>query len=327
MGGGKVVECTLCPKFCRIAEGQSGNCRIRVNIEGELKAVTFGYPCAVHIDPVEKKPLFHFHPGEGIFSIATAGCNLHCKNCQNWEISQGNPEDVKAYRLMPDDIVNLTKKEGLRLIAYTYTEPLVYYEYTLESAIRAREAGLKNVLVTAGYLNEEPLREIYKQIDATNTDLKCLDDKFYRDVCDATLKPVLSGIELALEMGVWVEITNLLIPTLNDSDRLISKLCQWIKNYCGMEVPLHFSRFFPRHKLTNLPPTPTSTLLRAREIAHDFGLKYVYIGNVRTDDGETTFCPVDGKPLIRRAGYTILENNVIDGRCKFCGGKIAGVFK
>jgi pyruvate formate lyase activating enzyme len=322
-----LTQCQLCPKGCLLEEGQRGDCRIRVNIDGKLRTLTYGHPCAIHIDPIEKKPLFHFYPGSSILSLATAGCNLHCKNCQNWQISQSNPEDVPAYKLTPKEVVKLTLEENCSMIAYTYTEPLTFYEYTLDISTYAQQAGLKTVLVTAGYLNKEPLKRLYEVIDAANIDLKFFDDKMYRKITTATLKPILDGIVLAKEMGVWVEITHLVIPTLNDDFSLIKKMCKWIKDNVGRDVPLHFSRFYPHYLLKNLPPTPVSTLRRAREIAQEVGLQFVYIGNVWGTEAENTYCPYDGKVLIRRVGYTVLEYNLEKGRCKFCGNIIPGRWK
>ena len=258
------VQCDLCPKACVIAPGQGGDCRIRINLDGKLTAVTYGHPCAVHVDPVEKKPLFHFLPGSGILSIATVGCNLHCKNCQNWEISQEDPENAPATLLPPSAIPDLAKKSGCRSVAYTYTEPLAFYEYTLDSCIAAHEGGLRNVLVTAGYINREPMKRLCHHVDAANIDLKAMSDNFYRDVCGGTLAPVLATLELAREIGVLVEVTNLLIPTLNDEDSAITELARWVRGNLGENTPLHFSRFYPHHKMSHLPPTSAETLDRAR---------------------------------------------------------------
>jgi pyruvate formate lyase activating enzyme len=327
MGSKKIIECQLCPKYCRIAQGQSGECRIRMNIEGELKAVTYGYPCAVHMDPIEKKPLFHFYPGSRILSIATAGCNLHCKFCQNWEISQANPEDIEAYHLEPADLVVLAEKEGTRFIAYTYTDPAVYYEYALDTSRIAREAGMKNVLVTAGFLNEKPLAELYRAVDASNTDLKFFDNRMYEDICSGQLAPVLNGLVLAKEMGIWLEVTNLVIPTLNDDMKMIERMCKWFERNLGSDTPLHFSRFSPRYKIQNLPPTPVDTLVDARKVALDQGIKFVYIGNVLGSGFEDTVCPSCRKDLVRREGFSILENNIQNGKCRFCKEKISGVWE
>ncbi|MCP4049463.1 MAG: AmmeMemoRadiSam system radical SAM enzyme [bacterium] len=305
-----IQQCVLCPKSCIIKPGQTGECLIRANIDGNLTALTYGYPCSVHVDPVEKKPLFHFHPGKSILSIATAGCNLHCKNCQNWEISQANPEDIKAYHLPPEKLPSVAKYYGCELIAYTYTEPLIFYEYTLDTSINAAKIGLKNVLVTAGYLNREPLRQLYRYISAANIDLKAFSEKFYRDNCGATLKPVLDGMILAKSMGVMVEITNLIIPALNDSEKEIKLLSKWIKENLGPETPLHFSRFSPHYRMKNLGVTPAETLEKARQTALSEGLYYVYTGNMLSKEGENTYCHKCSTILIERRGYRILKNKI-----------------
>jgi pyruvate formate lyase activating enzyme len=321
------VQCELCPKNCVIAPGQSGECRIRVNLNGRLLAVTYGYPCAVHVDPVEKKPLFHFLPGTGILSIATVGCNLHCKNCQNWEISQANPEDVSAAELSPELIPKLAKRYDCLSVAYTYTEPLVYYEYTLDSCIRVREAGLRNVLVTAGYLNEEPLRRLCEHVDAANIDLKAMSDRFYREICQATLSPVLNSLTVAKSMGVEVEVTNLVIPTLNDDDADFRDLSRWLVRNLGRETPLHFSRFFPTYQMAHLPPTPAATLRRAREIAREEGLYHVYIGNLVEPGAEDTCCHQCGHRLVRRYRYSILKNEIQSGSCPKCRTEVFGTWE
>ncbi len=321
------VQCELCPKGCLIAPGQSGECRIRVNVDGKLLAVTYGHPCAVHVDPIEKKPLNHFLPGTRIFSIATVGCNLHCKNCQNWEISQANPEEVPAYSLPPDKIVELAQRYHCPSIAYTYSEPLVFYEYVLDSSERAKEAGLHNVLVTAGYVNEKPLRRLCRYVDAANIDLKALSDRFYRDICKGTLQPVLNALVLAKSLGVEVEVTNLVIPTLNDRDEDFKRLCRWLVKNLGRETPLHFSRFYPHFQVRNLPPTPAETLKRARQIAQAEGLYFVYIGNLTVERGGDTFCPGCGNLLVQRFGYWVAENNIKNGRCPECGTEIYGVWQ
>ena len=322
-----ILQCDLCPKYCVMKPGESGDCRVRVNIDGQLRAVTYGFPSAVHVDPIEKKPLNHFLPGTSIFSIATVGCNLHCLNCQNWEISQQNPEEAVAFPLAPADVVAQAKRQSCVSVAYTYTDPSVYYEYTLDSCILAREAGLRNVLVTAGYLNEPPLRELCKFVDAATIDLKAMTDRFYREICGATLAPVLNYLIVSKAMGVHVETSNLLIPTLNDKDEEIEALCRWIKENLGSETPLHFLRFFPYHRMRHLPPTPAATLTKAREIATAAGLDYVYIGNLLEADSSTTRCPSCHGILIRRVGHQVLENNLADGCCPSCKRRIYGVWK
>lgn len=324
---GETVQCTLCPRMCLIADGESGDCRSRVNIDGTLTALTYGFPCSVNIDPVEKKPLFHFLPSTQILSLAAAGCNLHCLNCQNWEISQAAPEDTNAHSLPPEQVPLLCKEYGCPSIAYTYTDPVIYYEYTLDSCIKAKDMGIRNVLVTAGYINKDPLQKLCRYVDAANIDLKAFSDRFYRDVCRATLQPVLDALLISKESGVSVEVTNLLIPTLNDSDRMIKDLCRWISGNMGLDTPLHFSRFFPRHKLTRLPPTPESSLLRAREIAWAEGLHFVYVGNVLTDGGGSTYCPSCKELLLDRIGYNVRTNALKNGACPKCNTVISGIWR
>jgi pyruvate formate lyase activating enzyme len=321
-----VLQCELCPKRCMIEPGQSGECRIRVNMDGRLVAVTYGFPVSVHVDPIEKKPIFHFLPGSAALSIATVGCNLHCKFCQNWEISQQNPEEVVASEVLPEHLPHLAGRYGCRSIAYTYTDPVVYYEYTLDGCIAAREAGLKNILVTAGYISREPLKKLCALVDAANIDIKAFSEKFYRDLCGATLKPVLEACVIAKTMGVLVEITNLLVPTQNDGDMEIRALCKWMVANLGAQTPLHFSRFFPKYKMINLPPTPAETLIRARDIARSEGLQYVYVGNIMAPDGGDTFCPKCRSRLIERRGFSVLNNRLKDGHCPDCGGEVYGVW-
>jgi pyruvate formate lyase activating enzyme len=321
------VQCKLCPKACVIEPGQSGECRIRVNVDGKLLAVTYGHPCAVHVDPVEKKPLFHFLPGTDILSIATVGCNLHCKNCQNWEISQANPEETPAAELPPQQVATLAVRYDCQSVAYTYTEPLVFYEYTLDSCRCARKLGLRNVLVTAGYINEEPMRRLGEFVDAANIDLKALSDPFYRDICRATLKPVLNTLVVCKSMGILVEVTNLLIPTLNDSDEMLRDLCRWVVQNLGRETPLHFSRFFPQFQMKNLPPTPAQTLDRAKQIAEGEGLHHVYIGNITRPGGEDTFCPRCRQRLVSRQRYHVWENRIESGKCPDCGTEVYGIWE
>ncbi len=323
----QTVQCAICPKACVIAPGQSGECRVRINLDGVLTAVTYGFPCAVHVDPVEKKPLFHFLPGSSILSLATVGCNLHCKNCQNWEISQMNPERSQAYKLPPEEVVALAEKQRCASLAFTYTDPIVFYEYALDTFRLARERGIRNVLVTAGYVNPGPWKELCAWTDAANIDLKAFSDTFYREVCSATLNPILRALVLAKASGVALEVTNLVIPTLNDSDRMLTDLCRWIFKNLGADTPLHFSRFWPNYQMKNLPPTPEGTMLRARSIAHAEGLHYVYIGNVACENGATTFCPACGESLLERRGYQIVLDRITGGACPSCGKKIAGVWQ
>jgi len=281
----------------------------------------------MHIDPIEKKPLFHFLPGTGILSIATVGCNLHCKNCQNWEISQANPEDVPAVFCPPERLVALTKRNNCPSLAYTYTDPIIYYEYTYDAAKLAKEANIRNVLVTAGYINEGPWKKLLEYVDAANIDLKGIFDDFYRQVCSGTLKPVQNALIVAKASGILVEVTNLIVPTLNDKPDQIRQLVRWVKANLGGETPLHFSRFFPRYKMRYLPPTSLKTLDLAREIAMEEGLNYVYIGNISSKEGQNTYCPGCKSLLIERSGYTILRNRLRQGYCPDCGTEIYGVWK
>lgn len=323
----KTVQCQLCPRRCVIPAGRRGFCGARENRDGILYALTYAKAVAIHIDPIEKKPLFHFLPGTSAFSVATSSCNLRCKFCQNWEISQRRPEEVEYIYLEPEDLINKAKESGSPTIAYTYTEPTVFYEYMLETAQLARGQGIKNIMHSNGYINEEPLRRLAKYLDAANIDLKGFTDEYYAKLTEGTLGPVLRSLKILEEEGVYVEITNLILSGYNDDSGSIMKMCLWIKENLGPGTPLHFARAFPMYKLTSLNPTPVETLERARQIALDCGLKYVYIGNVAGNPAENTYCPKCKKIAIRRAGYTILENNLEDGKCKFCGEKIEGVWR
>ncbi|MFC1635863.1 AmmeMemoRadiSam system radical SAM enzyme [Planctomycetota bacterium] len=323
------IQCELCPKMCLIQPGQSGECRVRINIDGVLRTVVYGYPCSVSIDPIEKKPLYHFLPGSNILSIATVGCNLHCKNCQNWEISQANPEDgnISAYFCPPQKLVELAEERNSPSLAYTYTEPIIYYEYAYDSSKLAKEAGIRNVLVTAGYVNEQPWRKLLQYVDGANIDLKAITEDFYREVCFATLKPVQNALIVAKACGVHVEITNLIIPTLNDKPDQIRALARWIKQNMGSDTPLHFSGFYPRYKMLNLPPTPLKTLEEARRIGISEGLNYIYIGNLASKEGQNTYCPGCKRLLIERSGWTIRQMRIRNDCCSGCGKEIYGVWK
>ncbi len=322
-----LVRCELCPRKCLIPLGKRGYCKVRENRGGRLYTMVCDLPCAVHADPIEKKPLFHVLPGTKSFSIATAGCNLGCRFCQNWTISQYPPEQTNNYYLPPKDVVEMAKRSNCPSIAYTYTEPTVFYEYMLETARLAKESGIMNVMHSAGYINEEPLREICKYLDAANIDLKAFTERFYGELCDATLEPVLNTLKILKEEGVHTEITNLIIPTKNDSPEEIKKMCKWIVKNLGKEVPIHFSRFSPQYRMRNLSPTPVKTLEMAEKIAREEGLRYVYIGNVPGHRGENTYCPNCNRLLIQRMGFHVLGNHVVEGGCKYCKAKISGVWK
>lgn len=323
---GTKVQCGLCPRKCVLADGQRGFCRARKNVGGTLYTISYGYPVAIHIDPIEKKPFAHVYPGTRSFSIATAGCNLRCKFCQNWEISQADPQEITVKFVPPQEIVRMAKETKCRTIAFTYTEPTIFYEYMLEIAQLAKKEGIACVMHSAGTINEAPLRELAKYLTAANIDLKGFSEKYYSDFCEGSLKDVLNSLKVLKEEGVWIEITNLLVPTANDSPEDITALCRWIKENLGQDTPVHFSRFFPMYKLLDLSPTPVETLIRARDIALKEGLRYVYIGNVPRQLGEDTICPACGKLLIKRTGYTVLENNLTNGRCKFCNSTVAGIW-
>ena len=274
------VECTLCPHHCRIAEGKTGICRSRRNQGGVLMSEVYGKPCSLAIDPIEKKPLYRFHPGTTCLSLACTGCNFRCLNCQNHDISQVAPTDVSHYELSPEDVIALCQKHHCPGIAYTYTEPLTYLEYIIDCARLAHEAGLWNILVTAGYVCQEPLADLLPYLDAANVDLKSFSDDIYNKVSGGHLKPVLDTILVMKQAGVWVEITNLVIPGVNDDMDMIRQMCRWLNEKGLAEAPLHFSRFFPRYKMQDTPPTPIATLKAAKRVAEDEGIKFVYLGNV-----------------------------------------------
>ncbi len=321
----KTLQCQLCPTECVLENYQIGGCRVRINIEGELYSLVYGKPCAVAIDPIEKKPFFHVLPGTKAFSIATVGCVLGCKFCQNWQISQARPEDSKNYDLPPDNLVRQAVFYGCSSIAYTYTEPTVFYEYMYDTAEIANRFGVINTMHTCGYINERPLRELSKVLQAACVDLKAFTEDFYARLCGGRLKPVLDCLLTLMDEGVWIEITNLVIPTQNDNPDEIRKMCKWIYRNLGPDVPIHFSRFFPYYKMKNLPPTPFRTLQMARQIALEEGMRYVYIGNIRSE-AENTYCPNCKRIIIQREGYLMRFVKIKDSRCEYCGFTIKGVW-
>ncbi len=323
---GNYVRCNLCPNLCVLKDKQTGICGVRQNISGKLYTLVYNHPVSINIDPIEKKPLYHFYPGSQILSLATVGCNLRCNFCQNWTISQTRPEGDSAYDITPQQIIKLAKEYDCESIAFTYTEPTIFYEYMYDIAKLAKENNLKTVWVTCGYINEEPLRKLAEVIDAANIDLKGFSDEFYFTYTTGLLQPVLNTLKIAKEEGMFFEITNLVIPDANDSSEEIRAMCKWIKESLGDEYPLHFSRFFPNYKLTNRPPTPIKTLEMAYNIAREEGLKYIYIGNV-SKKAEDTFCPNCGKKIIDRSGYSVGKIHIKDGKCKYCGKEIFGVFE
>jgi pyruvate formate lyase activating enzyme len=321
----KKVQCHICPRNCIIKPKEHGFCRARENHDGKLLSKVYAAPCSVAIDPVEKKPLFHFLPGSSAYSIGTAGCNLRCKFCQNWIISQALPKDVPFIDLPPEKVVDEAIENNCRSIAYTYTEPVIFYEYVLDTAKLARKKGLKNICVTNGFINQEPLKELYKYIDAANIDLKGFTDKYYREVCGAWLQPVLDAIKTVYNLGAWIELTNLIVPTLNDDPQIIKKMCEWIKKI-SPDIPLHFSRFFPDYKMRDYPPTEENTLLKAGKIAKEVGLNYVYIGNIMLEEWGNTYCPNCKELVIERKWFEVIKNKIKNGKCS-CGEKIAGVWE
>ncbi len=326
--GNNAVQCQLCPRRCFVGDGARGFCGIRENRKGVFYTLSYAKLVSSNdIDPIEKKPLFHFLPSTRTFSIATAGCNLRCKFCQNWEISQKLPEEVAYDYITPGELIRKVKASGRPTIAYTYSEPTIFYEYMLETAKLARKEGIRNVIHSNGYMNEEPLKELAKYLDAANIDLKGFTDDFYTKMSQGTLAPVLSSLKLLRKAGVHLEITNLVLSGYNDDEDSAIKMCLWIKENLGPDTPLHFSRAFPMYKLTSINPTPVDTLERLRRVAMDCGLKYVYIGNTVGHPAENTYCPKCKKLLIKRAGYFIEENNIEKGRCKFCGEEIKGVWE
>jgi len=300
-----------------------------MNIADKLKTLVYAQPVSVHIDPIEKKPVYHMLPGSNIFSIATVGCNLRCSFCQNWEISQCYPEEAKTSGqiLTPNEVVDAAIKNNCRSIAYTYSEPLVFYEYVIDTARIAKQKGLRNVLVSAGYVNPEPLKKLAPYFDVIKIDLKGFNKQFYRKVVGGDLDYVLDTLKELKKLGVLTEVVNLVVPGLNDDMGEITRMCEWIYNNMGADTPLFFSRFTPQYRLGNLPSTPIETLEEARRIALKTGLRYVYLGNTPGHPGENTYCPGCGKVLIRRYGYAILENNIRKGRCVFCGQEIPGIWE
>ncbi len=322
---GNTIQCHLCPHECVLEEGDRSFCRVRVVRNNKLYSIVYGNPCAVHLDPIEKKPFYHFLPQTMILSIATAGCNLRCLNCQNWDISQRKPEETVNYDLPPERVVEIAVSRHIPSIAYTYSEPIIYYEYVKDTARIAKEKGIKNTLVTAGFINEKPLRDLLKFIDAITLDLKAFSNAFYKKITSAMLDPVLRTILVIKEEGIWLELSNLLVPTLSDTSESIYRFCQWIVREIGADQPLHFLRFYPAHKLQYLYPTPVATLEEAHQSAISSGLKYVYIGNVPGHPAQNTYCPRCGKLLIEREGYLIKKYLIKESRCE-CGEKIPGLW-
>ncbi len=321
---GTNVQCLLCPRECVISDGRRGFCRNRENRGGTLYTLVYGRPAVIDIGPIEKAPLYHFIPGHFRLCVTCASCNLRCKHCQNWNLSQKTFEELNHYSYSPLEIVQQAKNQNLFSISFTYTEPTVYYEYLYDISIVAKQAGMKTSIVSNGYINREPLLKLLTVLDAVKIDLKGFSEEFYKEVCSATLKPVLESLLTVKKEKVWLEIVNLVIPNLNDNPKMIDEMCQWIKENLGQDTPLHFTRFHPDYKLTHLSPTPVSTLESAYEIAKKNGLRYVYIGNVPNHIYNSTYCPSCNRNVIRRMHMDVVEMNVVNGRCKFCGSLIEG---
>jgi len=320
------IECLLCPRLCRLGDKERGYCGVRQNDGGTYYTLVYGKACSANVDPIEKKPFFHFLPGTDAFSIATAGCNLNCKFCQNWQISQVRAEQVPHFDLPPEEVAAAAEKSRCRSIAYTYTEPTVFFEYMQDSAISAHKRGLRNCVVTAGHIQPEPLQDLLKVVDAVKIDLKSFRQDFYRDYVRGDLQPVLDAIRKVSQTNVWLEIVYLVIPTLNDQKEDIRSMCRWMAQEIGLDVPLHFTRFHPMYLIKNLPPTPLSTLESLRDIAMEEGIHYVYVGNVPGHQGENTYCPRCRNIVIERFGMQVKSVSMSKGACRSCHNPIPGVW-
>jgi pyruvate formate lyase activating enzyme len=321
----KGVVCLICPNECTLKDGDLSDCHNRIARKSKLYTMAFGNPCAVNTDPVEKKPMYHFLPGTTALSIATAGCNLACLNCQNWTISQTSPDRTKNFDLSPEKVVSRAADGGCRSIAYTYSEPVTFYEYVYETSRLARQAGIKNIMVSNGYINREPLKQLCRYIDGANIDLKAFTDSTYLKLTGGRLQPILDSLRIYRDEGVWLEITNLVVPGWTDKPGEIKEMCTWLAENGFSDTPLHFSRFQPQFKLEHLPPTPAAILTRAAEIARNEGIKYVYVGNLPGAGMEDTICPSCGKKVIDRSGYRIISESLSGGKCS-CGTKIPGIW-
>ncbi len=348
---GRNVQCKVCPNNCILSPGDRSHCRNKVNVEGTLYTLAFGNPCTFHIDPVEKKPLFHFLPGTRTFSLATSGCVFRCLNCQNWEISQKKPEETKNARgeemrlrpplpsgvsldemarlsLFPDDLAAVVEALGCPSVSYTYSEPTAFYEYALDCCKAVRTRKLKNIVVSCGSIEERPARELYQHVDAAHVDLKGFDESTYKQLNSGKLQPILNTLKLLKALGVWTEIINLVVPTYTDKAEVVRRMCGWVAKALGPDQPIHFSRFHPQHKLTHLPATPVDTLVQFREAARAEGLHYVYIGNVPgLADGQSTFCPACKKAVVERDVFAVTALHLTQGNCGYCGQPIAGIWK
>jgi len=313
------VRCFLCPHSCLVREGQKGICRVRGNIGGTLRALSYGKVSSVHLDPMEKKPLFHFHPGEPVLSFGGVGCNLRCLHCQNYSIAQVGLGDLELMEVPPDEVPGMCVRSGSNGVAWTYNEPTIWYEYMMDASRACKAEGLFTVSVTNGYIQEAPMRALKGVIDAVNIDVKGFTEEFYRQVCKGSLAPVLRTCEVAKEVGMHVELTYLVIPGRNDRQEEIASFCQWVRDRMGVGTPVHFSRFHPDYRMTDVPPTPRSVMDMAYKEGVAHGLEYVYVGNMATERGESTYCPRCGALLVRRYGFSAEPVGVTDRRCAKCG--------
>ncbi len=321
------VQCDVCPRHCKLHEGQRGVCFVRAREDDAIVLTTYGRSSGFCVDPIEKKPLHHFLPGSSVLSFGTAGCNLSCRFCQNWDITRSRETDTLADTASPEMIARAAHQLGCQTVAFTYNDPIVFLEYAVDAADACHAAGIRTVAVSSGYIDEGPREELFSRMDAANIDLKSFDDDFYRRVCGGRLQPVLDTLEWLVAHDVWVEVTTLLVPGENDGDDELHELSGWIAEHLGADVPLHFSAFHPDHKMLDVPATPAATLTRAREIAMQRGLRYVYTGNVHDVAGGTTTCPSCGIGVMVRDWYRIEQYRLTgDGRCAACGARIAGVF-
>jgi len=320
------IECELCPRKCRLGDKERGYCGVRQNDGGTYYSLVYGKACSINVDPIEKKPFFHLLPGTNAFSFATAGCNVNCKFCQNWEISQVRPEQVRHVDLPPETAVAAAEENRCRSIAYTYSEPTVFYEYMFDTAVLARRSRIKNAVVSGGHINPEPLTALTKVVDAIKIDLKSFNPEFYKTYVRGSLEPVLEAIKLISKSPAWLEVVYLVIPELNDDPAEVRKMAAWLVREAGPDVPLHFTRFYPQYLIKNLPPTPVSTLESLRRTALVEGLHFVYLGNIPGHEGENTVCPKCAKTLIRRNGFEIVENAIVKGACPACQRPIPGLW-
>jgi pyruvate formate lyase activating enzyme len=323
----QMIRCTLCPHKCEVGLSERGLCGVRENINGQYYSLVYANPCAVQIDPIEKKPFYHVLPASRAFSIATTGCNFDCKFCQNWEISQARPDDTYNYRLSPHEVISSALQYKSEVIASTYVEPVIFIEYMLEIGRLAKPHPLLKVMHSNGFINAKPLEDLCDVLDAACIDLKGFTEDFYQTMTGGSLAPVLNTLKVLKSRRVHTEIVNLMVPGKNDDMQQVRAMCQWICKELGSDIPLHFSRFYPRYKLKSIPPTPVSTLEKAKEVAHDEGLRFAYVGNVPEHPGGHTYCPDCNKMLIRRIGYRVKVQGLNDGECQNCGREIAGIWK